>query len=593
MSGKKAVFDADQGHGDHLDSILDGIEIQDFLKTVPELLKTAKSIGITENEISCNLEDSASKQMRFALIGNTDDPGRISMLIGCDVAAGRNALLSFYPEYDGVEVKIKLTAIHEWTNGVEATLEGLMLDDEREVAFFDTRYCLNKETYHIGGTYIFKISAFVYHKAEILQDPTFKFEGDAAVDYLRKIGGEVEYESDGSVKPVIFHMEEMVAFLQTSKEYPHLAELQSPIFGIEEKKLFNGNFYKFDIAIAQNSDEEKILIPLIAKKSLFAKVPEENEPLRGMVWLQGYCSAIAIDPEEENVEDDAVKVPIGNIKDLDYDLRKDDPGFSELNYLRKNVFDDVYEAWKSLDCSCFKDCLIPDFEYGSFWVKDPMFGADAYGEYINGKFETIRNSNSIPSVERVLLHSGKSPVDYNYALHMTQGENQTLLLFSFDGDKISKLYMTDPQLYKFVPCANPVIDENGEPVIFHSPGKFFKRGEMSEKDFQAFILDSYAKMLESQQIKVRKMIVYPKKNHPHMILETQGKTVYLFCDIFTPPFSDGQTNLNEMENFAEYARKQGAIPALTTLGMFCLDTNGKKAIYGGNFAMKASRILFL
>ena len=100
MSGKKAVFDADQGHGDHLDSILDGIEIQDFLKTIPELLKTAKSIGITENEISCNLEDSASKQMRFALIGNTDDPGRISMLIGCDVAAGRNALLSFYPEYE-------------------------------------------------------------------------------------------------------------------------------------------------------------------------------------------------------------------------------------------------------------------------------------------------------------------------------------------------------------------------------------------------------------------------------------------------------------------------------------------------------------
>ena len=52
MSGKKAVFDSEQGHGDHLDSILDGIEIQDFLKTIPELLETAKSIGTTENEIN-------------------------------------------------------------------------------------------------------------------------------------------------------------------------------------------------------------------------------------------------------------------------------------------------------------------------------------------------------------------------------------------------------------------------------------------------------------------------------------------------------------------------------------------------------------
>lgn len=593
MSDKKAVFDADQGHGDHLDSILDGIEIQDFLKTVPELLETAKSIGTTENEIYCNLEDSPSKQMRFALIGNTDEPGRISMLIGCDVAAGRNALLSFYPEYDGAEVGIKLTAIYEWANGVEATLEGLMLDDEREVAFFDTRYCLNKENYHIGGTYMFRLSAFVYHKAEILQDPTFKFEGDAAIDYLRKIGGEVEYEADGSVKPVVFNMEKMVAFLQTSREYPHLAELQSPIFGIEEKNLFNGNFYKFDIAIAQNSDEEKILIPLIAKKSLFAEVPKENDPLRGMVWLQGYCSAIAIETEEENSEEVEIKVPVDNIKDWSYDLAKDESYLSELNSLRYDVFEQIYQSWATLDCSYFKECFIPDFEYGSFWVKDPILGADAYCEYINGKFETIRNSNSAPSVERVLLHGGKSPVDYNYALHMSQGENQTLLLFSFSGDKISKLYMTDPQFYKFVPCAEPILDKNGEPVIFQAPKKLFKRGEMPEKEYRAFALVSYAKMLESQQIKVKKCVTVPEKDHPHMVLETRGKTVYLFCDIFTPPFSEGQTPLSEMKKFAECARKQGAVPALMTLGMFCLDTNGEKAVYGGNLAMKASRISFL
>ena len=153
--------------------------------------------------------------------------------------------------------------------------------------------------------------------------------------------------------------------------------------------------------------------------------------------------------------------------------------------------------------------------------------------------------------------------------------------------------MTDPQLYKFVPCANPVMDENGEPEIFHSPKKFFKRGEMSEKDFQAFVLASYGKMLESQGIKVKKCIICPEKSLPHMILEAKGKTVYLLCDIFILPCSDGQTHLCKMKNFAEYVQKQRAVPALAVLGMFCLDTNGQKAIYNGDFTMKASRIFFL
>ena len=140
----------------------------------------------------------------------------------------------------------------------------------------------------------------MYHNAEILQKPEFQLEGQDAIRFLERSGGKVEYESDGSVKPVVFNMARMVAFLQSSIEYPHLAEFQSPIFGMEEKNLFNSKFYKFDIAIAQNSDEEKIIVPLIAKKSLFAKMPEENDPLRGLLWLQGYCCTAIDEPEVED-----------------------------------------------------------------------------------------------------------------------------------------------------------------------------------------------------------------------------------------------------------------------------------------------------
>lgn len=592
MEEKKAVFDANQGHGDHLDSILDGIEIQDFLKTLPDLIENAGVIGKTDGKISCTLGEEYPPEIEFALLGDVKNAGRVSVLLGCSINDERHELLSFYPEYDGVEVEIKLTAIHEWSNGVEATLEGVMLNGERNVAFFDTRYCLNKNNYCVGGSYIFKLSAFVYHKAEILQDPIFKLEGNDAVDFLHKVGGKIEYESDGSVKPVVCDMGKMVAFLQTSTEYPHLAEFQSPVFGIEEKKMFNGNFYKFDIVIA-NENDEKIIIPLIAKKSLFEETPQTDDPLRGMAWIQGYFIASAVAQKDENEEYDESKISIHNIRDWSYNLAKDNAFLSELNSSRYDVFEQIYQAWLTLDCSCFKEYLTPDFEYGSFWVHDPMIGADAYLEYINGKFESIRKSNAVPSVERVLLHSGKSPVGYNYALRMSQGDNQTLLLFSFDGNKISKLYMTNPELYQFVPCAEPILDKNGEAVIFQAPKKFFKWGKMHKKDFYAFALDSYAKILESQRIKVIYSHIYAEKDQSFMILEAQDKRIHLFCDIFAPPFSDGQTHLDEMEDFVKYTLKQNAVPAFVTLGMFCLDTNGEKAIYGGNFAMKASQMLFL
>ena len=120
---------------------------------------------------------------------------------------------------------------------MEATLERVILNGERDIAFFDTRYCLHKGNYRIGKTYIFKLSAFVYNEAEILEDPTFKLEGKDAVEHLKMLGKEVEYEPVGSVKPVIYYMEKMVAFFQTSTAYPHVAEFQSPIFKIEEKKF--------------------------------------------------------------------------------------------------------------------------------------------------------------------------------------------------------------------------------------------------------------------------------------------------------------------------------------------------------------------
>jgi hypothetical protein len=59
---------------------------------------------------------------------------RLELLLALDETKSQNTLESVYPEYDGAEVKVKVTKIHEWANGIEATLEGSVLGEaERDI----------------------------------------------------------------------------------------------------------------------------------------------------------------------------------------------------------------------------------------------------------------------------------------------------------------------------------------------------------------------------------------------------------------------------------------------------------------------------
>ena len=80
----------------------------------------------------------------------------------------------------------------------------------------------------------------------------------------------------------------MVAYFPASEAYPDDAEFQSPVFkNVESFTKFGADFYRLEIAIAR--DDADVTVPLIAKKSLFGTRPQKGDPVRGHLWLQGYC----------------------------------------------------------------------------------------------------------------------------------------------------------------------------------------------------------------------------------------------------------------------------------------------------------------
>jgi len=139
--------------------------------------------GQKRDPVACSFGEDMPKAMPMILLGYEQHSVRMEMLLAVNEEGKRNTVMSAYPECDGSEVNVKITAIHEWAAGVEATLEGEVLGDaQRPVAFFDTRYVAYKGKYEVGKTYKFKLSAFAY-SSEIVPaaEREFRIEGEDAV----------------------------------------------------------------------------------------------------------------------------------------------------------------------------------------------------------------------------------------------------------------------------------------------------------------------------------------------------------------------------------------------------------------------------
>ena len=288
----KNDFDVNQGHGDHNDCLCEPGKSQEFLTTwIPKSISDGELIGATANPVACDFGKDMPNKMPILFLGDKKSHLRLEIMLAVNEKGKQNTLVSVYPEYDGTEVKVRLTAIHEWAAGVEATLEGEILGEAaREIAFFDTRYALNKGRYEVGNTYVFRLAAFAY-TAVVLPEKyrEFRFEGEKVVEHRKRCGQEQEYDENGNPKPVIFRIDEMVAYLPKWGPYPDDAEFQSPVFGeVALLSAFDSEFYKFNIAIAREGEDD-VLIPMVARKSMFQELPKTNDPVRGVLWLQGYC----------------------------------------------------------------------------------------------------------------------------------------------------------------------------------------------------------------------------------------------------------------------------------------------------------------
>lgn len=271
---------AEHGHGNHWECVE---ELENVLQNImPAILEEGTITDSSEIFADCFENENPSKTIFYSISDENELTTKI--LVATNKKEQTNEVVTSYPFIQAKNnVRLTITAIDEWQNLFEAVLTG-KTENGQSISFFDTNYFLHKETYEIGNTYNFSIFALGYN-VEVLKENTFSFEGQEAIDWSLKIGEEPEYDDEGNVKPVIFHLNEFVALMPIDSDFPEDYQFQSPIKSIDTIRAFNKDFYKVKITAFRDPDIE---VYLYCKTEFFEKKPEVNEAINGVIWLQGY-----------------------------------------------------------------------------------------------------------------------------------------------------------------------------------------------------------------------------------------------------------------------------------------------------------------
>lgn len=278
-----------ENHGDHNSAIL---PVEDFIRLLPQMLQTAKPLKAVEADVK--LEDKPQKPTQVISLTYTSGDGNFLILCAGNKEKKTMEFVSVYPYLEGDRATARVSNVHEWENGIEATVE-CEFEDETRLSFFAGDYYANKERYKIGHELEFNLFALAYMAEEAPEG--FSFEGQQALDFLTKMGNEPIYDADGNVEPIHFSTKKLVAFLPKDESVPDEAEFQSPLFDIKPLKILDVDMWRADILLSGEYDEDEpqgLAIPLYFKKS-FCPDAQNGTPLRGYLWL---CGRLAEEKEE-------------------------------------------------------------------------------------------------------------------------------------------------------------------------------------------------------------------------------------------------------------------------------------------------------
>ena len=191
-----------------------------------------------------------------------------------------NEIMGLFPIADGVVQRVHIDEVLVWNNQICATIRCSV--NGYQFAFFATDYYFNWEKYLDNEYMDINLAAFACAAEEA--ERGISFEGQKAVDWLAKIGQEPTYNEDGSVQPVQFSTERLVAYLTVESKAPDEAQFQSPAGPVECISIAGVELFKTDITI--RGEDADFHVPIFIRRELIPALVE-GMPIRGYSCMIG------------------------------------------------------------------------------------------------------------------------------------------------------------------------------------------------------------------------------------------------------------------------------------------------------------------
>lgn len=277
-------FDAEQGHGSHLQCIDDDVDyvIGSFMNIIGH---SKNLLGAPE----VTLKNEGVEYDSQLILLSSDENQDITLRSILEARSDGNELISIFPYVVNNErTPMTLKKIDEFSNGIEAVLTCEY--DGSEFRFFDVDYPLHKKEYILDRTYLFALSALAYDVEKVPDNEMFFNIEPEIVEKMHEYDPSVvKRDEKGNALPMKMSMDVFVACLQHDGKHPDDAEFWSQVQSkVRKTFIINREFYRMVVKIYHDEDEKNVInIPLVAKTSFFENKPNKSTSLRGYLWLQG------------------------------------------------------------------------------------------------------------------------------------------------------------------------------------------------------------------------------------------------------------------------------------------------------------------
>ena len=295
------------------------------------------------------------------------------------------------------------------------------------------------------------------------------------------------------------------------------------------------------------------------------------------------------------IEIDGMKVLVSQVKHWRYSHDAFMPMQNREAHFKWLALQNIAYAWVKLDAGLILSCLNDVFSYGSYWVKGKEMSLAEYRDYLPQKFATIRRSGSRLKIDIVVLYEGLVPEEFPYAMRIIQGDHACLLTLKFNGDKVSSMYMTDPDIYTYEPTfvKGGIMSNEGDPRIFeHVCAETDKGRMMSAVELQAFAVECVANLFREVGAEIVGVHKSAYKEFPNLITKCGPDIFYHRLDVVGHG-QDGFVSDEDRDEFLSTARSNGAYPMVMPVSFWNANDDPEKAVCGGQYFLKVheSRIV--